>query len=58
MTTIKPNPGALEPHEGMGYMDVAVGRFFFGEMPSRALNQAIIVLRGGSPFHSFEILMV
>ena len=42
----------------MDCQDVTVGRFFVGKMPPAALHQAIIVLKGGTPFHPFEILMV
>ena len=58
VTTIKPDPGAIEAHKGMDCLDVTVGRFSVGKMPPAALFQATIVLRGGAPFHPFEILTV
>ena len=57
-SAVKSNPGALEPCKGLDCTDVTADRFFVGEMPYTALCQAVIILRRGAPFHSFEILRV
>ena len=58
VTTIKPDTGTLESLKAMDHTDMAVDRFFVDEVPPTALCQAVIVLRGGTPFCSLEIFTI